>query len=285
MRYLQILVVATVALTMPVLAGDIVREVRHGGEGFDGSDGGYFELGLGVTAWNGFREQNDPGDNEDGEAFLLPSLSGAYRFHGGFIEAEEDSFDGVNIGYSIWSSDFWSLDLLAASLGGAFRPDEKAIDGDGSDSDRNKQIVERDTFYSGAGMRLTAHIGDHIVQYRLVKDTHAGGGVTGTLRMGQAWQVRHWNIHGIVGAAYQSARANEYWWGIAEEEATARFPAYRPASSVTLEAQVGAAYPPGEHWVFRTYLRYLHLPEQINNSPLARRDFGTVFNASVSYVF
>src|SRR5690606_10404319 len=115
---------------------------------------------------------------------------------------------------------------------------------------RNYAILHRDTWYTGAGMRVTHYVGPNIVQFRLVTDIHNGNGITSTARFGRAWQVKNWNFHGLGSLVYRSAKTNQYYFGISELEQTTRFPAYRPGSSVDVAFEVGVTYPLSEHWVF-----------------------------------
>ncbi|MGI9295452.1 MAG: MipA/OmpV family protein [Pseudomonadales bacterium] len=281
-RILLFLMLVTTLLVDPAIAADIASDVRSGGGVPDTSDGGYFEIGVAAGYLANPRVNDD--DDEGWEVGL--SLAGGYRYKGFFVEASQGTFDGLNLGYNLWNNKHWSVDLLASSLNGDIDTDNAdRIDNRLTEAQRDKELIDRDTFYSGAGIRLTGYYDDYILQYRFVTDTHGGNGVTSTARLGKSWQVKNWNFHGVVSAEYTSATTNRYWLGISAAEATTRFPEYDPGASVSFNAEVGVTYPLSKDWVFRSFARFGLLPDEQKNSPLADDDQWVLFLNSISYVF
>lgn len=282
MKYILRLTLLATALVQPAFAADIATDVRAGSGAPDSSNGGYFELGPSATYGS-----NPRVNDSDEEGFNLSiELGGSYRYKGVFVEASQGSFDGLNLGYNFWNNQHWALDVLAFSISGSF--DSKnvdRIDTSLTEAQRDSELEDRNTFYSGAGIRVTGYYADYILQYRLVTDTHGGNGVLSTARLGKSWQLKNWNFHGIVSAQYNSATSNRYWFGVNAEEATTRFPEYEPGTSVSFSAEVGVTYPLGKDWVLRSYARYGVLSSEAKNSPLTDDDHWALFVNSISYVF
>ncbi len=282
MNRLRLFTLVTMLLIKPAFAADIATDVRSGTDGPSTNNGGYFEIGVAV----GYLTHPQIIDDENEGWDIDPSLAGGYRYKGFYIEASHGTFDGLNLGYNFWNSQHWSVDLLASSLNGTFDSENvDTIDDRLSEAQRNSELIDRDTLYSGAGIRLTGYYDDYILQYRLVTDTHSGNGVTSTARLGRSWQVKNWNFHGVVSAEYASATTNRYWWGVGAAEATTRFPEYQPDASVSYNAEVGVTYPLGKDWVLRSFARYGLLSDEEKDSPLADEDHMVWFVNSISYVF
>ncbi len=272
--------VALLLSATQVIAGDIASDVRNGGSTQD-SEGGYLELGVSLSYLKG----PDVDDNDEGLVVDV-AAGGSYRYRGFFIEAFQTTSDGVSIGYRLWDNERWSFDLLASSMFGLFTDDEDDNNLSRlSEARRNQKLVDQDTFYNGVGLRATGYFGDYVFQYRLVTDIHDGNGVISTARLGRSWQIKNWNLHSIISAQYTSAETNNYWYGISDDEATQRFPAYSLGSTISFSAEIGATYPLSEHWVYRSFIRYTDLTSEVSRSPLADSNNTTTVITSISYVF
>lgn len=282
-------VLLAMGLSASVLAADIGDEIRRSGQPLGDYNGGYFEIsasaGCGHSAVVYGRKERAGGVSECGNGW---GMGGEYRYNGLFFEATSKGQDGINIGYTLWSNPGWSVDLLAASAGGALYDRNGSIDSETpglSDPVRDYAILHRDTWYTGAGMRVTHYFGPNIIQFRLVTDVHGGNGVTSTARLGRAWQIRNWNFHGLGSLVYRSAKTNQYYFGISELEQTERFPVYNAGSSVDASFEVGATYPLSEHWVFRSEVRLTPILSSIRDSPLIGDSWSGSVGATISYVF
>lgn len=279
------LTLVTTLLVEPVFAADIASDVRKGAGAPDYSNGGYFEVGLSANYANNPIEEGDD-DEDDGGFGAGLVLAGGYRYEGFFFEASQGSFDGLNLGYHLWNNQRWSVDFLANSSTGLFTLNSRDDNfRNSNEARRNRKLEERRRLYSGLGFRLTGYFDNYILQYRLVTDTNGGDGVVSTARLGRSWQVKNWNFHGVISAQYTSAETNRSWHGVSDVEATTRFPEYDPGESVSFSAEIGVTYPLGKDWVFRSFVRYAPLSDEVKNSPLIDDDHGIVFFNSISYVF
>ncbi len=264
-------------------SADFSTDVRSGANAPVLEDGGYFEVGLFLSHLETSFEIYD--ESEGFHVDLL--LSGEYRYKSFFVEATQGSLDGLNLGFTLWSGDKWIVDLLVASAFGSIEVgEEKKDSSDLSEEERNEAILDRDTFFNGAGIRATAYWYDYIYQFRIVKDTHGGNGVITDLKVGRGWQYRNWNFHAIFNARSGSDRFAQYWFGIDEEEATERFPETRIKSGIYYVAEVGLTYPVSENWVFRSFYRHGIMHGNLQEeSPLVSGDYDSLFMSSISYVF
>ena len=270
--------------TNNVFSADIATDIRNAAAGPDISNGGHFEVGLGFDYTNSARLTTS--DNEDGASVTL-EIGGAYRYNGLFIELSQGTLDGLSIGYHLWSNDTWAIDVLGSSINGVLTEEDDEDDNrsNRSEAQRNNALIDRDTFYNGAGFRATAYFGNTIFQYRLVSDIHDDNGVMSTLRLGRSWQFRNWNFHSVVSASYASAKTSRYWYGITESEATTRFSEYDLDSTMTYTAEIGLTYPISEHVVFRSSARYTQFSNDIQDSPLVDSSGSTYIATSINYVF
>ncbi len=285
MKTITLLALAAALIYIPgAMASDIAREVRNAGESPLTEDGGYFEIGIVAGLGNQVAEQKNPEDNDNFGGSVGITLNGEYRYKGLFFEASQGSVDGLNFGYTLWNNNTWQLDFLAASVSGGYSTDND-INEDDTEQQRNEKLVDRNTFYTGTGFRITGYLEDYIIQYRLVTDTFDSNGFETSLRFGKHWQYRNWNFHGVVGGDYTSAKAGRYLWGIKADEASERFTAYEPGASVELQAELGLSYPINENLVFRTTARYTHFSDEKSNSPYIKDDHSASLFTTLTYVF
>lgn len=264
-----------------VAASDIATSVTQGGEQRL-ADGGYFELGASVYGTNQLDIRQT--EHESIQPALL--ISGVYQYKGLFAEMIHQSQDGANLGLNLWSSANWSLDFLAANLQNSISRKKNTNLSDLNEAVRNEYLMEMDSVFIGAGFRATRYWDDHYVfQYRIVSDYFDDQGISSTARLGKSWQVRNWNFHSLASIEYASAKLSRNLFGVSREEATELFPEYRPSSAVTYGMEFGVAYPLTEKLVFRAVYRLNVLSKEITASPFNQADYGSFFNASISYVF
>ncbi|WP_076409818.1 MipA/OmpV family protein [Shewanella sp. UCD-KL12] len=262
-------------------ASDIASSVA-GGVDNRLADGGYFELGASVYSVNKVDVRQS--DYQSIEPSLL--LSGMYQYKGLFVEMVHQSQDGINLGYNIWNSDNWSLDLLFANLKSSWARSEEYNPALLNEAGRNAYLMSEDSLYIGAGFRATRYWGDHYVfQYRIVSDYYDDQGIQSSARLGKSWQVRNWNFHALASVEYSSSTLNQYLFGVSSEEATELFPEYQPDSSFGYGIELGVAYPISESFVFRAMYRINLLSDEVTDSPFNQSDYVSFFNASISYVF
>lgn len=274
---LRFLLPAMLALwAMVASAGDIAMDVRQ--TNIDSEQGGYFEIGVGYEYSSSIDAVVDGSSDQSSGGVI--NLGGAYYYKGLFIEAAMETYDGLNLGYQLVGNENWSVDLLASSLSGNFTVEDEA-----SSASADQQLVDRNSLYNGAGIRLTRYFGHTVLQGRLVDDIHEGNGLRASARLGRNWQQRNWNLHGIVSYDYASAKTMEYLVGITDEEATERFVAYKPGGGSAVSLELGAAYPVSEHVVWNARLLHTQFSDEVSDSPLLVDDQRTSFTTTLNYVF
>jgi len=266
-------------------AADDSSLVHNGTANNKSRNGGYFEFGVSLN-WLGTSEGLTVGNET--------LISGAYRYRRMFFEAlnpasglTNGSVGGLNLGVNVFRNNRWAIDLIAASPQWGLSQRASKIDFKNPvESEAERDLLNRRNFYNGAGVRVTGYFGDAILQYRLVTDYHGGNGVIGTARVGYSKPVRNWNYHGFVGVDHISQESGQYWYGVSDEEATSRFPAYNvDESTINYSAEIGVTIPLREHVVFRSTARASHFANTIAKSPLQEGDSQINWNSSISYVF
>ena len=286
-----VLFVLSVALTWSdnSRAADIATDGAAESGAPENSNGGYFEFGVGLHL-------NANSERPGARAQIL--LAGAYRYRGLLLEAFTPSISangsrlevgGISLGVNLWHNDRWSLDLLGASTQARFRSSRDNVDVlNSTDPELERAVLDRDTFYSGAGIRLTGYFGNTIFRYRLMDDTHGGNGLFSSATIGYSRQLRNWNIHTLLSANFLSEELGQLWYGISADEASERFPQFDIGStSFTYDIEIGATYPIRENVVFRSVVRHTQLSDTIRESPFLDNDnkFGIGWSTTISYVF
>lgn len=266
-------------------ADDIARGVRGGDNKPDESDGGYLEMGFGLALYvDPFVSE----DNEEGIACecVLATISGMYRYKGFFFELAAETADGISLGYNLWQTDTWSVDLLLANLSGDLDFEDTELPNKVlTEEQKDAYLLDRGRGYLGAGARITGYLSRYILQYRLVSDFYDNKGIMSSLRFGRNWQYRNWNFHTITSAEYYSTKTTNYFIGVLPEEATSRFPEYSTSGVTFLTVELGATYPVTEHWVARSFVRYAALTKRITRSPIIDENYGAEWVATLSYTF
>lgn len=265
------------------VAGDLSSDVRKGASGPDSGNGGYVEVGAGLTSYTspivGVPEGNQEGDVHT-EIFL--DINARYQYHGWFMELFSQSLEQFTMGYNFYngSNDYtsgnWAIDWVALA-----EHDEMSAK---ETNDYRGLKARRGDFMSGP--RATAYLGNYIVQLHALTDisrTHYGE--LYSLKLARHWQYRNWNFHGIVGGTYRSQEITNYYFSIDTDEASARYPEYNAPAGMSYVAELGATYPISEKWVFRGFIRRIELESVATKSPLILDDHGEMIATAISYVF
>ena len=140
-----------------------------------------------------------------------------------------------------------------------------------------------------ATARASGYVGNYLWQvqgWRDVIGRHAGFGASALF--GRHWQLRNWNLHAMAGAAYTSADANDYYYGVTgQQSAQTGLAEFESGGGLRYSAEVGVTYPLGRKWVMRSTLRATRLPGEVaDSSRLDDHDPDTLgWMTSVSYVF
>ncbi len=264
--------------TLPAWGGDLSFDVRKGQSGPDHSDGGYFEIGLNATAYTNPIYGQPRGNNSANELHLEQDLeiNARYQYHGWFAEAFTQSFESLTLGYSLHSDPQWSLDWVGM-VQHTPRDNELNPDWEG---------LPKRRFDFMSGPRITFYTGNYIIQALLLTDaSNTHHGQLYSLRLARYWQYRNWNFHAITGATYRSENLVDYYFSIAPEDASEKFPAANIDGGMAYVVELGVSYPLSEKWVFRSFVRSIHLDQQATRSPLIMTTHGEALSVSVSYVF
>lgn len=269
----------------PVMAGDISNDIRSSEPAAPSKRGGFLEIGVAAAIEERIQRSLDPSEDGDLELSLRLSLSAGYRYERLFFEASESGFDGLNMGVVLYENDRWSFDLLLANVAGELTLESDEPDTPITEAERNKAIIERDSFYVAAGGRLTGYFGDTLVQLRLVSDWYGDNGLLGSARVGRNWQLGNWNIQAVAGMRYNSSKFNNYLYGVSAEEQSIRFPEYSTKRAWISEVELGASLPLKQNWVYSTRLRFRHYPDSVTDSPLVIDGDDVILTSAIHYVF
>ncbi|WP_339074997.1 MipA/OmpV family protein [Teredinibacter turnerae] len=285
MRFVWLCLIALIFSHAPakVLATDIAGDVQSAGMRFS-EDGGYWEFGLGI----GYIHNPYNTRQEQDFADLYGDIEGSavFRYRGLFLEAVQDTQDGVNLGYNLWQDKRWSVDFLAASANRFYDTElDTKIQSSDDEETRNRKLYNRHSLYMGTGVRVSHYIDDYVIQYRLVTDTLDDNGLMSTLRLGRGWQYRNWNFHAIASVGYTSETTNNYWFGVDSRVATEKYPAYRPGSSVSGSLQLGLAKPLTEKWVVKAFAGWIQHAKEARNSPFVDDSDEFYWTLSINRVF
>ncbi len=248
---------------------DVARDVRDGRQDLGTPDGGFIEFGPRLSYSSIPIEGADSGSVDF-------HVGGYYRFKRFFLDVSQNSHNRVQLGYNAYSSPLWSIDVLGASSEGGI--DNRISDELADIDDRRPGLI--------MGLRGTIYSGPLIAQFEALADVeglHDGFMMTGSIA--RNWLVRNWNAHAIIGARYYSAGYTDYIFGVDEDEASDRFPAYTAGASITYVTEIGMSYPLSEYLVLSNTLRYWALSDSIKRSPLLTDDDYTEIATALVFVF
>lgn len=265
-------------------AGNLSSDVRKGASGPDTDNGGYIEVGLGISSYTspivGVPEGNQK-DDVHTEGVL--DVNARYQYNGWFVELFSQSLEQFTMGYNFYNGSNaynndgnWAIDWVALGEHDAMT-EEETNDYRGLNT-RHGDIM--------SGPRATAYYGNYILQLHALTDisrTHYGELLS--LKLARHWQHRNWNFHGIVGATYRSQEITDYYYSIDASEASEKYPEYEAPAGMSYVVELGATYPISEKWVFRGFIRRIGMESEAVESPLILDDHGDMIATAISYVF
>lgn len=270
---LSLVAILSVAFSSFTHSADIVRELRTNADK-NSEPENFFEMGVGAKIGVGSSLTEEDGK----DAGLVGNVSGSYNWNGFFIDLGMETSDPLVIGYTAYDRDNWTFDLMLGATGSGVSQ---------STDDRFIGITKRRNSIMLGG-RLTGYFGKNILQVSLKHDVSGRSeGTVATALLGRNWQVRNWNLHGIVGLTVADAKFNDYYLGVSDAEAAqTNFDAYDGKSSVNFHSSVGVTYPISESWEFRT-TAFAGSNSGGNESPLLKkkRDFFVGISSSITYKF
>ncbi len=190
-----------------------------------------------------------------------------------FIAGDEE---GLLLGYSVLKQKDSAVDVILAPRFGGF---------DTSDNEL-KSLDERDVDLH-AGLRYTKYLGDSLYKIEFSKDVSgAHGGSILSASYEKEWQQKNWIITGGVTASYISEKMMDYYFGVSDKEASAKFAAFNVDASSLLEAGIKAEYPISEHWVATAAVHHFIADGNVSSSPITvDNDQLTTFVTTIKYHF
>ncbi|WP_016954682.1 MipA/OmpV family protein [Catenovulum agarivorans] len=276
-------VLAVATLSSPLQADDISHSVRGGASIPADQNGGFLDLGLGISYYKsplwGYPEDNIDQDFGWAPEFYL-NINGRYQYKGFFIEAYAEGINGFNMGYNLVSDSTWSVDIIGAPVHYGMGDD------DDNKTWKNSKLKPREGDFN-LGIRANYAHPDYMVEVRLLQDISGShDGHTISTLLGKNWQQRNLNLHLLAGLVYHSKHAGEYYFNVSPEEASETISAYSDAKAgLGANAEFGLTYPIKEDWVWRGFYRYTKILSGVDDSPLLVHDEAHIFASSVSYVF
>ncbi|WP_196159166.1 MipA/OmpV family protein [Reinekea sp. G2M2-21] len=218
-------------------------------------DGGFAELGFGLKYSDGLTMMRE---GYEGLEFTTEFNIGI-QLAGLFYEYFSASDNRGLFGYNFYNSDWVGLDLIVGKEHYDFADDKE---------DKLLLPIEvRHGDWTG-GLRSTVYLGPLVVQgqvRREISDYH--NGYTASLQTGTNIQIKNLNIHGLVGASYQSEEVMDYYYGVTAAEASSNFAAYDPGEDIRYNAEIGASYPMSKNWILRGQVNYTQYSDDLVNSP------------------
>jgi MipA family protein len=116
-----------------------------------------------------------------------------------------------------------------------------------------------------------------------VSGTHRGYEVAADYR----YRMTHGRLSlaPTLGLSYKSARLNDYYWGVHEDEANAGLPVYEVGGGLSWEAGLRANYYVTKRLRFALSLNYERLHDAVAASPLAREDHVLAYFSGLAWMF
>lgn len=238
-------------------------------------NGGYFELGAFAAARNRPLLKWE----SDKNSTLSLDVNLGFQWNGLFIDVNDD--ESVVLGFNAINTKNWSYDLVAGVYGGR---SNVFITGPNADI----TYIQSRTASVNGGLRATGFYNNTILQFELRQAGNLDfSGYRASALIGRGWQVRNFNFHGVVGLSHSSARFNDYYLGVREDEASALFPEYVAGSSFTPNGEVGFTYPLNPNFLFKGRLNYTYMSDAAYESPITREGTRNLLSYRVAlyYVF
>ncbi|MBT8145152.1 MAG: MipA/OmpV family protein [Gammaproteobacteria bacterium] len=79
-----------------------------------------------------------------------------------------------------------------------------------------------------------------------------------------------WLVEPSFAASYKSDRRNDYFWGVAADEASPALPRYTARSGIGFSGRLMLGYQLTKHWVAVGVVQSEKLPSTVSNSPLVK---------------
>jgi outer membrane protein len=268
----------TTLTLMTILGLSSVRAEEQPSEEEQNNNGGFMELSSTVAA---FQSRFVDAPQHIG-ALLNIRLN--YQWNGFFIEDKGLNSLGLpGLGYNFYNDPAWSFDVYFNEIYGEMASDD--ADALGNEQDGLKGIHRRGAD-ERIGLRATYYFDETSVVRMLAAPFSARGGQGMHLAAwyGKTWQRQNINFHTIFSAQYDGSKTLNYYYGVADNEVSDKFPAYRAGSGITLSAELGLTYALTKDWVLESSVKLIHLPNSIYHSPLIEPRVEAIAQVSLVYV-
>lgn len=232
--------------------------------------GGYLQLGTGVAvAKNLF--------DDDYDGWIPVPIEGRYHWQDVFVEVSSENvvLAGFAMGYQLWSSEHYTIDLFATVSDFGFRAEDFDRLEDSNINDRHPGVL--------AGARATLFYQSNIFQLHLLPAGNRGAAAA--FAAGRHWQHRNWNFAASVAARYNSSDINDYFYGVDPEEISDEFAFYEAGAGIDTFMELAIEKPLFRRWVFKTALRHTRLPGTVADSPILTSGSQNSIRVLFSYVF
>lgn len=276
-----------IVLSSALLLSQGLEAAEIGRDILDGEPGNHSVIELGFSTQIlqvpllGLNDQ-DPEDSGGVELHAELGLQLQLEYNGFFLDvikegfSMEEGFGDITLGYNVYTNRNTSLDLVATQVFHEIARDEYT--GFESVDDRDEDVH--------IGVRSSHYFGNFQLQLDVSRDVSgAHDGVVAAAQVGRRLQLRNSSIHGLAGVRYFSEDIMQHYFGVSDSESTATLASYDADDGFFPTAQIGATFPIGKKWIFRTSAEYSILPDAVSDSPLAQGNDVFFVGAGIYRVF
>jgi outer membrane protein len=111
------------------------------------------------------------------------------------------------------------------------------------------------------------------------------GGYELSADFSRRWTVGRLSFAPLLGVSYKSARLNDYYWGVNQDEASVALPAYQAGGGFAFEGGLLANYYLSPNLRVAMSLNYERLPDVVAASPLAEEDHVFAYFSGLAWTF
>ncbi len=116
-----------------------------------------------------------------------------------------------------------------------------------------------------------------------VSGTHEGFELYADYSYG--WRNQRLYIEPSFGVSYKSANLNNYYWGVAEDEASVVVAPYEAEAGVNLHARFMVGYQLSRHWGLSLVAEYERINDEAATSPIVKERYVLGYFAGATYRF
>lgn len=191
---------------------------------------------------------------------------------------------GAVLGYKLFDSEPWTLDIIAVQLQSGFDEYGGAIYS-GPLIKELEGITPRQADYD-AGLRLTRTNGDTQLNLEILHDiagAHQSLIVSTFISHIRPW--KNWEFRSGVGLSYYPKTYTNYYFGVTPEEVRAFRPVFEASNAFAMQFEFHAEYPLSRHWVFLGGWLTTWFSSGIGDSPLVEQPYQHKAKVGIRYVF